>query len=174
VDGWDPLGIAAGRPYRGETKASGKRINDFARWSHGSRKYDPSFVVTMTAIVIGSYLFLAAASFWKQSHELASDVQGGSAIGGAFDITSWHSALRLFNNPLGLRVDRVRVIQQEGEGSHGLHLQSRTSLLYLGQSGGIAVFFDSFAKVTLRVPAAGLVICRRDEMGSCATFLTQH
>jgi hypothetical protein len=139
------------------------RLAGWARDSEGAVKW----VVMAGAWTASAYFLVAAASFWNQSRELAKDLQQGTSISGSFDITSWGSVLRLFKNPLGLRADRVTAIETGAPGSV-LNLRSRTSLFYLGQASGTAVFYDSQEKETIRVPASGLLICHSQKRGACA------
>jgi hypothetical protein len=89
-------------------KAPSGVIDRLAHWTSNSEGA-VRWAVASAGWLAGSYLFLAAASFWTQSHELAVDLQHGTSISRSFDITSWRGVWRLFKNPLGLRADRVTV-----------------------------------------------------------------
>jgi hypothetical protein len=140
-------------------------IDRLARWTQ-DYKGAVRWALFPASYVALAYFVVAAGSFWSQSRELALDLQQGTSINRTFDITSWHSVLRLYNNLLSLRADQVTVFETNAAGS-GLSLQSRQALFYLGQASGTAIFYDSATKETLRVPASGLVICRPQTGGSC-------
>lgn len=68
------------------------------------------------------------------------------------------SPLRIITNPLGLRVEPVRVSWIDD--THAAYDFGRNEVMYLGHADGIAVFFDPRNQRTVRVPENNIVIER--------------
>jgi hypothetical protein len=66
--------------------------------------------------------------------------------------------IRVLTNPLGLRVEPVRVSWIAG--TNAAYDFARERVMYLGSANGVAVFFDPSRRRTLRVPAGDIVVTR--------------
>lgn len=65
---------------------------------------------------------------------------------------------RIITNPLGLRVEPVRVSWIDE--THAVYDFGRTEVMYLGRADGTAVFYDPRSQRTVRVPENNIVIER--------------
>jgi hypothetical protein len=112
-------------------------------------------MLAVPAVGIALVLLLVLAIWMPAAYTRdARDVKDGKAL----RPPGLSTPLRVVTNPLGLRVEPVRV-SWIGEAKAAYDF-GRGEVMYLGSADGTAVFFDPRNRRTVRVPAGDVVVTR--------------
>jgi hypothetical protein len=103
------------------------------------------FPVIMGCLSVILFVFL----LFDAADVASNDVRSGRAV------RPGYSGWEVFNNPLALRADLVKV-EWLGEDKPRALMDTNTKVMYLGRSEGVIVLYDTTHQRTLRLPGANV------------------
>jgi hypothetical protein len=119
--------------------------------SNSERLSERRFHGLLLTQVVGTVTLIIAFSF-VNAFSLSASVSTGSTI----TPPGLHVSSFFFQNILAIRVPRVRVYWIDQRATPPQRWKGSRTLMYLGQAGGVSVFYDSVKKETLRLPTSAV------------------